>query len=221
MPATGNGGNFRAQGARFGRTWRTGQRTMAHCAFVSSGVKEMLGRSRLLTVTPAALNMTIDRERGDLRRIDFSDAASGRRLPPVHRGAILRDGFVQPMQLGVHRLARGLEVSRPRLNEIVHGCRAATTDTALRLARYFGTTPEFRINLQTRYDLDVAERAVRHTIDRGAAPRAARRLPIRKRSNRQRNSTRKFSLFYRSRQNASDRPALHFRTERQPVLRGR
>ena len=111
--------------------------------------------------------MAIDRERVDLRRFDYSNVASGRLLPPVHPGAILRDEFVQPMQLGVHRLARGLEVSRPRLNEIAFGRRAATTDTALRLALYFGATPEFRINLETRYDLDVAERAVRHTIDRG------------------------------------------------------
>ena len=164
---------------------------------------------------PAALNMTIDRERGGLRRVDISDVASGRLLPPVHPGVFLRDEFVQPMQLGVHRLARGLEVSRLRLNEIVFGRRAATTDTALRLALYFGAIPEFRINLPTLCDLGAAERAVRHTIDRDVAPRAARHLPIKTRSNRQRSSTRMFSFFcYRSRQNASDRPALHFRTQR-------
>ncbi len=168
------------------------------------------------------MNVAIDRERVDLRRFDYSDVASGRLLPPVHPGAFLRDESVQTMELGVHRLARGLEVSRPRLNEIAFGRRAATTDTALRLALYFGTTPEFRINLQTLYDLDVAGRAVRHTIDREAAPRAARRLPVKTRSNRQHSSTGKFSLSCcRSRQNASDRLALHFRTERQPVLRGR
>ena len=77
------------------------------------------------------------------------------------------------MELTVYRLARDLKVSRPRLNEIVLGRRAVTTDTALRLARYFGTTPEFWINLQARYDLDVAERTVRHKIGREVAPRAA------------------------------------------------
>ncbi len=119
------------------------------------------------------MNMTIDRELVDLRRVDFSDVALGRRLPPVHPGEILRDEFLQPMQLSIYRLARNLKVSRPRLNEIVLGRRAVTTDTALRLARYFGTTPEFWINLQTHYDLDVAERTVRHKIDQEVAPRAA------------------------------------------------
>ncbi len=117
--------------------------------------------------------MTIDRELLDRRRVDFSDIASGRRLPPVHPGAILCDEFLKPMQLSVYRLAQDIKASRPRLNEIVHGRRAVTTDTALRLARYFGTTPEFWINLQTRYDLDVAERTVRHKIDREVAPHAA------------------------------------------------
>lgn len=73
---------------------------------------------------------------------------------------------------GLYQLARILKVSRPRLNEIVLGRRAVTTDTALRLARYFGTTPEFWINLQTHYDLDAAERTVRHKIDREVVPRA-------------------------------------------------
>lgn len=117
--------------------------------------------------------MTIDREAVDRHKVDFSDVASGRRLPPVHPGAILRDEFLKPMKLSVYRLARDIRVSRPRLNEVVHGRRAITTDTALRLARYFDTTPEFWINLQSRYDLDVAERTVRQKIDREVAPRAA------------------------------------------------
>ena len=117
--------------------------------------------------------MTIEREELDQLRVDFSDVASGQRLPPVHPGAILRDEFLKPMELSVYRLARDIKVPRPRLNEIVLGRRAVTTDTALRLARYFGTTPEFWINLQARYDLDVAERTVRPKIDREVAPRAA------------------------------------------------
>ena len=117
--------------------------------------------------------MTIDRKLVDRRRVDFSDVASGRRLPPVHPGTILRDEFLKPMQLSVYRLARNIKVSRPRMNEIVLGRRAVTTDTALRLARYFGTTPEFWLNLQTRYDLDVADRTVRPKIDREVEPRAA------------------------------------------------
>lgn len=116
--------------------------------------------------------MTIEREDVDRRRIDFSDVASGR-LAPVHPGEVLRDEFLTPMALSVYRLARELKVSRPRLNDIVLGRRSVTVDTALRLGRYFGTTPEFWINLQTRYDLDVAERTVRRDIEREIEPHAA------------------------------------------------
>ena len=66
-----------------------------------------------------------------------------------------------------------IKVSRPRLNDIIRVRHAVTTDTALRLGRYFGATPEFWINLQTRYDLDVAERTVRRKIEREVEPRAA------------------------------------------------
>ncbi len=117
--------------------------------------------------------MTIRREDIDRRRVDFSDVASGQRLPPVHPGEILRDDFLQPMGLSVYGLARALKISRPRVNDIVLGRRAVSVDTALRLGRYFGTTPEFWIHLQTRYDLDVAERTIRPTIEREIEPRAA------------------------------------------------
>ncbi len=114
-------------------------------------------------------------KRGEVNRneVDFSDVTSGSRLPPVHPGEILRDEFLRPMELSVYRLARALKISRPRLNDVVRGRRRVTTDTALRLGRYFGTTPEFWINLQTRYDLDLAERTVRTRIEREVEPRAA------------------------------------------------
>ena len=117
--------------------------------------------------------MTIKREDVDRRQVDFSDVASGRRLPPVHPGEVLRDEFLTPMALSVYRLAQAIKVSRPRLNDIVLGRRGVTVDTALRLGRYFSTTPEFWINLQTRYDLDVAERTVRRDIEREIEPHAA------------------------------------------------
>ena len=117
--------------------------------------------------------MTIRREDIDRRRVDFSDVTSGERLPPVHPGEILRDDFLRPMGLSVYGLARALRISRPRVNDIVLGRRAVSVDTALRLGRYFGTTPEFWIHLQTRYDLDVAERTIRPTIEREIEPRAA------------------------------------------------
>ena len=91
----------------------------------------------------------------------------------MHPGEILRAEFLKPMELSVHRLAREIGVSRPRLNDVALGRRAVATDTALRLGRYFGTTPEFWINLQARYDLDVAERTLRRRIEREVAPRAA------------------------------------------------
>ena len=118
--------------------------------------------------------MTIKRSDVDRGRVDFSDVTSGRRLPPVHPGEILRDEFLVPLELSVYRLAQILKVSRPRLNDIVHGRRAVTTDTALRLGCYFGTTPEFWLNLQTRYDLDVAAHTLRRKIEREVTPRTAR-----------------------------------------------
>ena len=117
--------------------------------------------------------MTITREDLDRRRVDFADVASGQRLSPVHPGEILRDDFLRPMGLSVYGLARALKISRPRINDIVLGRRAVSVDTALRLGRYFGTTPEFWIHLQTRYDLDVAERTIRPPIEREIEPRAA------------------------------------------------
>ena len=117
--------------------------------------------------------MTVGREEVDRQQIDFSDVVSGQRLAPVHPGEILRDEFLTPMELSVYRLARVLKIPRPRLNDLVLGRRAVTIDTALRLGRYFGTTPEFWINLQTRYDLDVAEHTLRREIEREIEPHAA------------------------------------------------
>jgi len=115
--------------------------------------------------------MSIRRE--DLDKTDFSDVRSGRRLPPVHPGEILRDDFLVPLGISVYELAIAIKVPRSRANEIVLGRRAVSTDTAMRLGRYFGTSAEFWINLQARYDLDVAERTVRRKIEREVAPRAA------------------------------------------------
>lgn len=117
--------------------------------------------------------MTIERDDIDRQQVDFSDVASGQRLPPVHPGEILRDEFLKPMGLSVYRLARALRISRPRLNDIVRGRRAVTVDTALRLGHYFGTTPAFWINLQTRFDLEVADGTMRRKIEREIEPHAA------------------------------------------------
>ncbi len=80
---------------------------------------------------------------------------SVRRLPPVHPGEVLNEDFLRPLGLTQYRLAKGLSVPPRRINEIVHGKRAITADTALRLARFFGTSERFWLNLQTGYDLEV------------------------------------------------------------------
>lgn len=117
--------------------------------------------------------MTIKREDLDAGRIDFTDVTTGRRLPPVHPGEILREDFLDPMAISVYTLAKTIKVPRSRVNDIVLGRRAITTNTALRLARYFGTTPEFWINLQARYDLEVARQTLRGRIEREVEPRIA------------------------------------------------
>jgi addiction module HigA family antidote len=74
---------------------------------------------------------------------------------PVHPGEILDKEFLEPLELSQYRLAKAISVPPRRINEIVHGTRGVSADTALRLARYFGTTDEFWLNLQMRYDLEV------------------------------------------------------------------
>lgn len=79
------------------------------------------------------------------------------KLKPVHPGEVLQEEFLKPMGLSQHRLALSIGVDTRRINEIVLGKRRVTADTALRLARFFGTTPQFWMGLQSDYDLDVAE----------------------------------------------------------------
>src|SRR3954451_6567264 len=78
-----------------------------------------------------------------------------RKLPPVHPGEILYEEFLQGFEISQYRLAKSLSVPPRRINEIVRGTRAITADTALRLARYFGTSEPFWLNLQTQYDVEV------------------------------------------------------------------
>jgi len=74
-------------------------------------------------------------------------------LSPIHPGEILKEEFLKPLKVTQYRLAKDISVSPRRINEIVHRTRAVSADTALRLARYFGTSPEFWLNIQSRYDL--------------------------------------------------------------------
>ncbi len=77
-------------------------------------------------------------------------------MPPIHPGETLREDFLKPLGMTANRLAIQLFVPVTRVNDIVRGKRAITADTALRLARYFGTTPQFWMNLQANYDLELA-----------------------------------------------------------------
>ena len=89
-----------------------------------------------------------------------------KRLRPVHPGEILAQDFLEPLGLTQYRLAKSLTVPPRRINEIVHGKRAISADTALRLARFFGTSERFWLNLQTRFDLEVQRDRLRHRLTR-------------------------------------------------------
>jgi addiction module HigA family antidote len=80
---------------------------------------------------------------------------SKKKIPPLHPGEVLLEEFLKPMNISQNQLGRSLGVSARRINEIVHGKRSITADTALRLARYFGNSPQFWLGLQMDYDLDV------------------------------------------------------------------
>lgn len=86
--------------------------------------------------------------------------------PPIHPGEILKTEFLDELEISAYALAKALNVPVNRVTGIVNGERGITADTALRLARFFGTTPEFWLNLQTRYDLEVARRRDARRIDR-------------------------------------------------------
>jgi addiction module HigA family antidote len=96
-----------------------------------------------------------------------------RPLPPVHPGEILREDLLKPLGISINRLGRDLRVPVTRMSEIANGRRGISADTALRLARYFGTTPEFWMNLQAAYDLASAQRVSAERIARDVHPREA------------------------------------------------
>jgi addiction module HigA family antidote len=82
---------------------------------------------------------------------------ASRKTKPVHPGEILLEEFLKPLGVSQYRVAKDISVPPRRVNEIVHGTRSITADTALRLSRYFGTSEKFWLNLQTRYDLEVVK----------------------------------------------------------------
>lgn len=85
--------------------------------------------------------------------------------PPIHPGEVLNEDFIEAFGITQHKLAVDIGVPPRRINEIVHGKRGITADTALRLGKYFGIEPQYWLNLQSRYELEVAEDAVADEID--------------------------------------------------------
>jgi addiction module HigA family antidote len=95
------------------------------------------------------------------------------RLPPIHPGEILREEFLAPLGMSANELALALRVPATRINDIVNEKRGITADTALRLSRYFGTTPKFWTNMQASWELEVAEDQRGNAVRRDVLPRTA------------------------------------------------
>ena len=94
-------------------------------------------------------------------------------ISPIHPGEILFEEFLKPMDLSQNRLAMDIHVPARRINEIVHGKRRITADTALRLGQFFGNSPQFWLGLQMDYDLDVAEDNLKNRLNREVQPYTA------------------------------------------------
>ena len=91
---------------------------------------------------------------------------SDKRLPPIHPGEILLEEFLKPMDISQYRLAKAISVSARRINEIVHGKRSITADTALRLSKFFNMSDRFWMNLQARYDLELEKDRLGTRLDK-------------------------------------------------------
>lgn len=89
-----------------------------------------------------------------------------KKLVPVHPGEILMEEFLEPMGISQYKLAKNINVPARRINEIVHGKRAITADTALRLAKFFDTSAQFWLNLQSHYDLEIQEDILADRLER-------------------------------------------------------
>ena len=94
-----------------------------------------------------------------------------RKIEPIHPGEILREEFMQPLGISQYRLAKDISVPPRRINEIFHGKRAISPDTALRLSKYFGTSDRFWLNLQTRFDLEVEKDRLGERLEHEVLPR--------------------------------------------------
>lgn len=98
---------------------------------------------------------------------------STNKLAPVHPGEVLLEEFLEPLAISQYRLAKDISVPARRINEIVHRTRGVSANTALRLARYFGTSEQFWLNLQTQYDLDIERDRLGDRLDQEVVVRRA------------------------------------------------
>lgn len=105
--------------------------------------------------------------------ITGDERAGDHRMPPVHPGEILLEDFLKPLAISHYGLAKALGVPARRIRDLVYGRRAMTADTALRLARFFDMEAQFWMNLQTRYDLEIAADALAGRLDHEVRPRLA------------------------------------------------
>lgn len=87
------------------------------------------------------------------------------KIAPIHPGEILSEDFLKPMGISGYKLAKALLIDQTRVSEIIKGKRSVTTDTALRLAKFFGTTPEFWLNIQARYDMETMRDVLKEDLD--------------------------------------------------------
>jgi addiction module HigA family antidote len=116
-----------------------------------------------------------DAEPEDVEIVDYHEeepVAENTIMPPVHPGEILLEEFLTPLGVSQYQLAKAVDVPARRINEIVHGQRRITADTALRLSRYFGTSERFWLNLQSRYDLEIEKDRLGAELD-GIRPLSA------------------------------------------------
>ena len=98
---------------------------------------------------------------------------TARKLPPIHPDEVLLSDFLEPMEISQYRVAQDISVPARRINEIVHGTRRITADTALRLSRYFGTSERFWLNLQARFDVEEQKDVLGNRLEKEVAVLAA------------------------------------------------
>jgi len=129
-------------------------------------------RSMLKSSITTRLKKCYELRSNDRKQEHNNVARTQKLLPAIHPGEILRAEFMEPLQLSMNRLALDLRVPVTRIAEIVHERRGITPDTALRLARYFNTSAGFWMNLQTAYDLEIAQDRLARVIEREVRPAA-------------------------------------------------